>query len=203
MEESTWNKIIDALASLNYCGRISPHLYGEPLLDERLPALIDYARKKCPNAYIAINTNGDLLNESLFKRLLAKGADALIVTNYDREEKLELELLAKRYPLHMHLRNCGDFKIVNRAGKIFDQKITSSLPCLRPASQLIINWKGEVLLCCNDFYARYVMGAIAEESIPEIWKNQKFGSYRNDLRLGHRSKIEICRFCDDPGKIPW
>lgn len=38
MESALFRKIIDDLAQSGWRGEIVPHLYGEPLLDERLPA---------------------------------------------------------------------------------------------------------------------------------------------------------------------
>lgn len=47
MDKKLFKKIIDELTSIPYKGRLSPHFYGEPLLDERLPKLLAYARKNC------------------------------------------------------------------------------------------------------------------------------------------------------------
>lgn len=46
MDEKLFKKIIDELAEIPYKGRLSPHFYGEPLLDNRLPKLLAYAREK-------------------------------------------------------------------------------------------------------------------------------------------------------------
>lgn len=40
MSEKCYKKIIDELAGIGFRGRVSPHFYGEPLLDKRLPDLI-------------------------------------------------------------------------------------------------------------------------------------------------------------------
>ena len=84
MSEEMWKKIINELSRLKYKGRLSPHFYGEPLLDKRLPDLVAYARKKCPQAYILIDTNGDFLDESIIRKLYSSGVNKLFVTSYEK-----------------------------------------------------------------------------------------------------------------------
>jgi cyclic pyranopterin phosphate synthase len=203
MKQQTFEKVIDELSQLKYCGWITPVFYGEPLLDKRLPELIKYTKRKIPNCYIHIDTNGDFLDEELFTRLIKKGADRFFITNYDDEEKPRLTSLAKKYPLHIILRNYKDFKKLDRAGEIFKRNSILNIPCLRPSAELVINWKGDVLLCCQDFYAKYCMGSIHDNSLLNIWNNKKFTTYRNKLRLGQRSSIRICKHCDCQDGISW
>ncbi|MBC8526673.1 MAG: SPASM domain-containing protein [Candidatus Cloacimonetes bacterium] len=203
MPVATWEKIIDELSEMKFCGRISPHFYGEPLLDKRLPKLIMYARRKCPNAYILIVSNGDYLNEELFKILIKNGVNQFSVTNYDDVEKTYLKMLVKKYPAHIIVKNYRDFHKTDRAGEIFDKRITLNISCLRPSAQLVVNWKGEVLLCCMDYYARCKFGNVNVQTISEIWNSKNFKRYRVKLQKGKREKISICKYCDDSGKIPW
>lgn len=42
MDEAIYCKLIDELATINFRGRLSPQLYGEPLLDRRLVPLMAY-----------------------------------------------------------------------------------------------------------------------------------------------------------------
>ena len=88
MSEETYMKLIDDLARLHFRGRLSPHFYGEPLLDTRLPELISYAKKRCPNCYILVSTNGDFLTEELLKKLALK---SLPTATDDIESIISLE----------------------------------------------------------------------------------------------------------------
>jgi len=203
MQEEVYKKVIDELAEKNFRGRLSPHFYGEPLLDTRLPTWVEYTRMKLPLCFIAIRTNGDFFNEDLFINLLDKGADHFLITNYDDEEKPLLKSLATKYPIHITFQSYKDFPKVDKAGEIFKIGKSLSRPCLRPASCLVINWKGNVLLCCQDFYEAYCFGNIREENLWEIWNGRQFVDFRNHLRLGHRSCFKTCVNCDDGGEIPW
>lgn len=63
--------------------------------------------------------------------------------------------------------------------------------------QLVINWKGNVLLWCNDYYERSIFGNVNNKSIIEIWKDRNFIKYREILsKLGGRKQIDICKKCD-------
>src|SRR5688572_5005501 len=83
MPLEVYHRVIDQLRTLNFRGRISPYLMNESLLDKRLPALIAYARRQCPESWIAINTNGDALSESLAECLFAAGLNCMDVNAYD------------------------------------------------------------------------------------------------------------------------
>lgn len=203
MAETTYRKIIDDLAKIKYCGRVSPHNFGEPLLDNRLPTLMEYTKQKLPNCFIYIATNGDFLTDDLFRELIDKGVDHFYITNYDDEEKDFLKVLSEECHVHVTLRDYKFIKKYDRAGKIYNLNLPFHGPCLRPSSQLVINWKGDVTLCCNDFYGNFVMGNVNDNNLYDIWTNSNFTYYRNKLNKGQRSDISICRHCDMEGCIPW
>lgn len=203
MQEETYKKIIDDLAVLKFHGRLSPHSYGEPLLDKRLPALMEYTRKRLPLCNICIRTNGDFLNEELLVTLLNKGVDHFLITNYDDDEKPLLKDLARKYPFFVTLRNYRDFTKVDRAGEIFRRGKALHKACLRPSSALVVHWKGNVVLCCQDFYDSNSFGNVREKSLWDIWNDRQFVEYRNQLRMGNREVNKICMHCDDPGNVPW
>jgi 8-amino-3,8-dideoxy-alpha-D-manno-octulosonate transaminase len=203
MQEETYKKIIDDLSVMKFRGRLSPHSYGEPLLDKRLPALMEYTRKKLPFCKISIRTNGDFLNEDLLVTLLNKGVDHFLITNYDDEETPPLTALARKYPVPMTLRSYRDFRKIDRAGEIFRNGKAIAKVCLRPSSALVVNWKGNVVLCCQDFYQNHCFGNIREKSLWAIWNDPQFVEYRKQLLMGNREVSKICTHCDDPGKVPW
>src|SRR5918999_3500602 len=51
MPLEVYHRIIDQLHDLDFSGRISPYLMNESLLDKRLPDLITYARRRCPQSW--------------------------------------------------------------------------------------------------------------------------------------------------------
>ncbi len=139
-----------------------------------------------------------MLKEDLFIELINKGVDFFDVTNHDNIEKPELTLLEKKYPINIKVIKGRDIQKIDRAGKIFKRGVTLGIPCLRPSRDMVINWKGDVLLCCQDFYGEYVMGNVHDNSLLEIWNNQRFIEYRRKLSAGNRKMIPICKYCDYP-----
>ena len=73
MDEALFRSIIDSLKEMDFSGRVSPHFYGEPLVDRRILKFIAYTREKLPKAFIKLFTNGDLLTYDLFLKLLESG----------------------------------------------------------------------------------------------------------------------------------
>ena len=198
MDVKLWEKIIDELSTIKYTGRISPYFYGEPLLDKRIVELISYARRKCPYSRIHISSNGDKLTEELLIKLIENGLDKILITNYDDFEKEHITNLYMKYPRIIQYRNYKEIDLKNRAGSIFKKSTDmANKPCLRPSRQLVINWNGNLLLCCNDYYENYVFGNVKNESILEIWESEDFKKYREILSIaGGRKQIDICSKCD-------
>ncbi|PON16002.1 hypothetical protein C2W62_20780 [Candidatus Entotheonella serta] len=83
MPLDVYHRVIDQLHALHFSGLISPYLMNESLLDKRLPDLIAYTRKQCPQSWIAINTNGDALSEALAERLFEAGLNCMDINAYD------------------------------------------------------------------------------------------------------------------------
>lgn len=198
MDDDLFCNIIDQLACIKFAGRISPILYGEPLLDKRIVSFIQYIKDKVPFAEIWINSNGDFLTEKLLTKLLESGLDKMYVTNYDDNENDNLNYLANQYSSTVVYKKILDKRIVNRAGALFEgESAVKEMPCLQPTGQLVINWNGDVLLCCNDYYAKYCFGNLKEISVLDAWNNAQFKKYRKILRKeGGRAKIDLCRNCD-------
>ncbi|MBS3113294.1 SPASM domain-containing protein [Candidatus Woesearchaeota archaeon] len=199
MEESLYKKIIDELAELNYNGRVSPHFYGEPLGDKRLPDLLGYTRQKLPSAYIVVFTNGDFLTKEMFDLLLSKGVDAFLITRHvgpDSETlKKMLNSLSAAEKKKVTLRKfTPDTTLSNRGGLIDKIKTEYMNKCNFPATSLIIDFQGNVILCCNDFFSSVKFGNLTTEKINEVWKKPNFIKLRKELQDG-KFKLDICKKC--------
>lgn len=97
----------------------------------------------------------------------------------------------------------GRFELTNRSGLIaslpFNVK-SSSKVCPRPFRFMQINWKGEVVVCCNDYYGKFVCGSIFEDNILHIWYNSVLlNHYRKTLLTEGRKTLELCEKCSFTG----
>jgi radical SAM protein with 4Fe4S-binding SPASM domain len=240
MPLAVYYRIIDQLHDLNFNGRLSPYLMNESLLDKRLTELIAYARERCPDSWIAINTNGDALSEALICRLFDAGLNCMDINAYDNPAQYQAYIaLAERataprpditcstgyldptfnsdhLPRHTKILHCRDMTdwetrfldqlevgdLINRAGNVPDAPRLAeplALGCERPFQQMYINYLGEAVLCCNDWRFEVVMGNTAESSLLEIWANDKYRAYREQLQRRNRN-ITLCASCDYRGQ---
>lgn len=236
MPVEVYHRVIDQLHRLNFSGRISPYLMNESFLDKRLPDLIAYTRAHCPDSWIAINTNGDVLSETLLGRLFDAGLNSLDVNAYESPTQhaghvaLAQRFAARRQditlltsysnpffqgtdaPRSMKLLNCRDMSfweprflakiatphLQNRSGHIPGaRQLTSPLPlaCPRPFQQMYINYRGEAVLCCNDWRSEVIMGDTAQTTLDAIWLNDKYQAYRRHLQHKNRA-LPLCATCD-------
>lgn len=64
----------------------------------------------------------------------------------------------------------------------------------------VITWDGVVVPCCFDKDAKYRMGNLQEQSLREVWQQQPYREFRQQLLKG-RDKIDICTNCTEGCKI--
>ncbi|MFA6142525.1 MAG: radical SAM protein [Candidatus Omnitrophota bacterium] len=201
LEGNLFYKIINDLKKMKFKGAITFNMYNEPLLDTRLSGFIEYVRKELPSAYIYLNTNGDLLNLHLWRKLRASGLDFANVTQYDEKINDNIQHLLDELDLEekKHIRAYLLHNVINRAGLV-DNNSNVKLPlekyCSRPFYQLSINYKGKAVLCCNDYFGLVEIADVRNSSILTIWKNKIFKYYRKKLIFANRSGLKLCDKCD-------
>lgn len=92
--------------------------------------------------------------------------------------------------------------IANRAGNIpnFMPALTEPLKkmCIRPFRAMTINWRGDVILCCNDYHASASTGNVMDRSLIELWNDPRYHAYRVKLQAKDRN-IHLCDTCDYNG----
>lgn len=102
IKEEVFRKIILELEQIRYRGHISLCLYNEPFFDEKIIHRISYIKKKLPDCYIKLNSNGDKLSEEMLAAAWSAGLNQVLVTLHaspnghyeddDREKAIELFL---------------------------------------------------------------------------------------------------------------
>lgn len=198
MNRNTYYKVINELSLMKFAGRIGLHHYGEPLLDKRLVKFVKFARQKCPKSYLEFASNIDFLTEKKLRDLINAGLNKIVATNYGDVENSNILKLVKKYPKFINYRNFNDITISNRAGALFNCKSRiQNKPCYKPSNQIIINWKGDVVLCCSDYNSNFIFGNVINNSIRDIWYSTRFMKIRVILKKRKgRTQIEMCKNCD-------
>ena len=208
MPDPIFEKIISDLALNNYSGIIAPHHYGEPLSDPSIYEKIKFINRKIPNAKIKIVTNGDYLNSEIYQKLLDYGISILNISKHSKKLEPECnELLdkIKTYPEKHRVKPMvfdfwGDYmkdqeSLFNRGGSIKKIKKAQHKPikCVY-ASYPVINVYGDMILCCQDYESKYILGNVMQTSIYEIWRNPENMKLRERI-MRSSFDIEICQNC--------
>lgn len=70
--------------------------------------------------------------------------------------------------------------------------------CEYPLSSQVILWNGDVVLCCLDFNANFVIGNIKDNSLKEIWESYLVRKWRSQAI---RRSLPLCKNCSYAGSL--
>lgn len=205
MSDETIVKIANELQQLDYSGGIFLFDINEPLQDARLCEIIEIFNSKCPRAFLSIATNGDLLTETIYQKLINAGLDRIVIDIYDDRAMRRLGKYKAFDKVILKDRRISERFINNRGGNIkvnqdkFEPESFADRSCKRPFNMLNIRPNGNVALCCSDLYGDIVMGNVIENSLEEVWNSEKFVMYRHELKNNGRANLELCKTCSHPG----
>jgi GTP 3',8-cyclase len=206
MPQEMFTKITADLVQIGFSGIIHLHFYNEPLADRTILEKVEHIANRLPKAQIRMNSNGDFLTSNLLKKLVLAGLDELYITQYDGKINTRIvDISANASNLEedvLIVRVKSDFT-GNRAGLLSNIVVSEPIlaDCNRPSHQLIINCRGDVVICCNDYLGKLVLGNVAESSLIAIWNSKQFVSIRRLLRMKKRNLLELCKNCNFLGDI--
>ncbi|MCU0459519.1 MAG: SPASM domain-containing protein [Bacteroidales bacterium] len=66
--------------------------------------------------------------------------------------------------------------------------------CMRMWTSAVITTDGDVVPCCYDKNGRHVMGNLEEQSFREIWRGERYRSFRR-MVMKDRNPVDICSCC--------
>lgn len=66
--------------------------------------------------------------------------------------------------------------------------------CDHVIETITFRWNGDVVPCCYDITSNYVIGNIMEESLSEIWNNERYKQLRRSIHL--RKYLPLCAECN-------
>jgi GTP 3',8-cyclase len=205
LPEELFKRIIDDLRAIKFTGRISPHSFGEPLMDKRLEILMKYAHEYLPKAKLEIYTNGDLLDINILNNLYDAGVKNYVITLYGNQKEVEANekrmtdlkkyIKENKKEISMEINKFSNrLNLSNRGGIIKIHKNTKTIACQAYNNPLVINYKGDVVLCCNDYFGQITFGNIENNSLLEIWSKKSFKTIRKEVRE-NLFRLDICQRC--------
>lgn len=208
MEPEMYYRIIDSLHEYlpDYSGTLSPHFYGEPLIDKRLEQFIAYSRKKLPGSVIELYTNGELLTIDRYLALKYSGVDLFKISQHTELPSKVIENTLK-YIQHNHPELLSieynifrDVKIkMNRGGLVKTEEMPIELMrrctgCGVAHRVMTFDHRGNAVLCCNDYLSKHTFGNILSKSIKDIWEGMGYQRTRNLLMFGYMP-FDMCKIC--------
>jgi len=202
MPDDLYSHLLDQLASFGFRGRLSPVFYNEPMLDDRIFRLMKAARTKLPRSTIVLFTNGSLLTREKIEQLVESGVDTMIVSQYEGNLRADAAKfaeasrdLSQRARKTIRYRTLGDEHFLsNRRGLGPVKKPVTKSRCMQASLSCVIDFHGDVVLRCNDYYGNHVFGNVGREHILDIWNKPEFKKLRTHLRDG-KFELEICKAC--------
>lgn len=179
MKDAVFEKIIGALAEIDYDGNLTWSRYHEALADHSVFDRIAAARQALPRATLVVISNGDYMDRSTLPQLESAGVDRLILDLYlpDGKERdqvarakglsqfcrrtgLNLEPSSKEGYVITGTRLKGTLEIPcytkdgisTRGGLIEVPKLATyrrHAVCLAPVRHVVIDYNGCGMLCCQ------------------------------------------------------
>ncbi|MBL6857145.1 MAG: SPASM domain-containing protein [Pelagibacteraceae bacterium] len=205
------DKLCIDLKKINFEGAFCLSGYGEPTLHNGIHEII---YKLSVLGAVELITNGDTLTEKKIVEYYDSNLSKLIISMYDGEHQIEkFKEMEKKSGVpkdFLVLRNTWynkeeDFGLLltNRAGTNSygnQPEINPKRNCFYPAYTSVIEWNGDIFLCCHDWQRRISMGNVMQTEFYEIWNGPIYRKYRKDLLAGNR-KNKPCSNCNANGTI--
>ena len=194
--------------------------FGESTTHPQFHEIVSILRSILPDNRITLTTNGDLLPKSdNIRKLFDSGISYVIVSCYDGPEA------AKEFTDRFEEAGIDEFEIRklwytdsetvedmmnrnnfnNRSGVVTIQtgdNLNINNPCYLPFYKLVIDWNGNILICCNDWHRKLKgIGNVNKSSIQAIWNSSEFTDIREKLAKGDRKSITPCDNCNISGTL--
>lgn len=201
MMPSVIKKVCEDLTS-EYTGLFSISGFGEPTMHLCLREMICICQQMCPLASVRVITNGDFIEQ-------LKGIDGIRIdlSMYEHLSIERLEKLRDMFGDMLHVKDIFNSSIQcfnNRAGNAaFDADLAKVQHncCNIPFYKIAVDVNGDVYQCCSDWKRECIMGNVMQESILNIWHNDKYEKLRKSLVHGKRHECKLCARCSADGLL--
>lgn len=209
MSEEMYRSIIEELRDEEWKGKLYLSINNEPFVDVRILKFAEYAKHTIPGVFVELITNGTLLSPEKMYDLIGK-IDRVTINDYSnryalselhrsiyREIKANKEAFQK-IEVIINRRYSQEI-LATRAGYAPNKKEKNNNvngPCIYPFMDFLIFPDGKVGICCNDCKEISGFGDVTQNSLLEIWNNEKFEKLRKAMRTGDRRNYPFCKECD-------
>jgi len=200
LDDALITKILNNAIAIGFTGNVCLSHHNEPMLDDRIFDTAKTARE-LGFSYVFACTNAAVLSPDIIKQ--ADGVfHGLHVATYnksiDKQNKIKDEL-CKAFKKTRLIFVGGNHVTTHYSPKpdLKDCiKSRQQLPCLPIVKRMIINFQGKHLLCCDDYYGRWTLGSICDNTVEELWYSEKHQEMvLKLLQPGGRQCDPFCKIC--------
>ncbi len=92
------------------------------------------------------------------------------------------------------------YRRYNISGEHFELQFAIKNRCYRIWTKPVVNWNGDMAICCFDKDVEYPVGNVKEKKLISIWKGKAFNKMRQYI-LKNRKQIPICNNCGEGVKL--
>ena len=205
MTDEFFYSLIEQLEAMRYKGYLSLFSNNEPLLDKRICRFVSDARKRLPDARLALFTNGILLTEEIFVQLINQ-LDYLVIDNYSDEMEL-IPSVAKVVSKYRYVDSPCDIKVYirkktqvlsSRGGEAPNRTLVAQYEsgCMMPFMQIVVRPDGKISRCCQDGLGLSEIGDLRKQTIMDCWHTASRKRIWDELIKGGRKNLKECAYCD-------
>lgn len=184
--------ILEEASSMGFRGRLYLSHFNEPLLDPRIVEIANMARS-CGRFTVSLVTNGDLLTQELAARLDGV-LHRIVVSLYDiGREALRVRKLWLNHVFRKTQVWIRGVHVPAHFSPTIHQHVDE--PC-EHTQRVIINHRGDYLLCCEDMIGHFDLGRFPEVDLPSYWAGEKRKEVTTALsQPGGRHRYAYCESC--------
>ncbi len=115
-------------------------------------------------------------------------------------DKISVKSAQIYYDFEQWLPEKSPLKRYKKNGEEWQLKNGVPNKCWKMWHSCEITWDGNVLPCCFDKNAEFIMGNLRNEPLRKVWKKTKYRQMRKQI-LANRSGIPMCNNCTEGVKI--
>lgn len=193
-------RILVESQAMGFTGEVCLSHYNEPLMDDRIIDIVKMVRTM-NFSRLFFCSNADFLTEEIASQLDGLVDDIGFSFYMDEPQKSQrMKWCSELFKKTKAKVGPGDH-MVTHFSPIHDviqisQKYKNK-PCHLPQVRMIVNHKGQMLLCCDDLTGNFDLGTIYDgKTIEELWYSEKHQQYVISLMNdGGRSIHSHCSSC--------
>jgi len=96
----------------------------------------------------------------------------------------------------INMRNWADELKKKGTKESFHYRNEKRFPCALLWQKMVVDWNSDVVLCCDDYSHKVVLGNLKNQTVKEIWEGDKLKKIRECHIKGEFHKIPLCKDCN-------